>query len=194
MVAIPISRSIAIDSDELEESFTRASGPGGQHVNTTDSAVMLRFDVARSPGLPDAVKHRLAAIAGTRMTREGVLVLRSEGARSQLLNRQEVRDRLIAMIREAKRMATSGRPLVIFPEGTRVPHGERRRLQAGFAGLYKALGLTVIPVAVDSGALYHRGLKLPGRITYRFGEPIPPGLDRADVEARVLDAINALNS
>ena len=75
-----------------------------------------------------------------------------------------------------------------------MPHGERRRLQAGFAGLYKALGLTVIPVAVDSGPLYHRGLKLPGRITYRFGEAIPPGLDRAEVEARVLDAINALNS
>ncbi len=101
---------------------------------------------------------------------------------------------LIAMIREARRMAASGRPLVIFPEGTRVPHGERRRLQAGFAGLYKALGLTVVPVAVDSGRLYHRRLKLPGRITYRFGEPIPPGLERQDVEARVLDAINALNS
>lgn len=110
MVAIPISRSIAIDSDELEESFTRASGPGGQHVNTTDSAVMLRFDVARSPGLPDAVKHRLAAIAGARITRDGVLVLRSEGARSQLLNRQEVRDRLIAMIREALIVPKKRRP------------------------------------------------------------------------------------
>lgn len=101
MVAIPISRSIAIDSEEIEESFTRASGAGGQHVNTTDSAVVLRFDVARSPSLPDAVKYRLAAIAGSRMTREGVLVLRSEGARSQLLNRQEVRGRLVDMIREA---------------------------------------------------------------------------------------------
>ena len=101
---------------------------------------------------------------------------------------------LIGMIREARRMAASGRPLVIFPEGTRVPHGERRRLQAGFAGLYKALGLPVIPVAVDSGPLYHRGLKKRGRITYRFGEPIPPGLDRQEVEARVLDAINTLNS
>lgn len=101
MVAIPITRMIAIDSDELDESFTRSSGPGGQHVNTTDSAVLLRFDLARSPGLPEAVKHRLADIAGSRMTRDGILVLRSEGSRSQLLNRQEVRDRLIAMIREA---------------------------------------------------------------------------------------------
>lgn len=110
MVAIPISRTIAIDSDELVESFTRASGPGGQHVNTTDSAVMLRFDVAASLSLPDAVKHRLALIAGSRMTREGVLVLRSEGARSQLLNRQEVRDRLIEMIREALIVPKKRRP------------------------------------------------------------------------------------
>ena len=101
MAAIPITRSIHIDSDELVESFTRASGPGGQHVNTTDSAVLLRFDVAASPNLPDAVKNRLAELAGSRMTREGVLVLRSEGARSQLLNREEVRERLVALIREA---------------------------------------------------------------------------------------------
>lgn len=101
MAAIPITRSISIDSDELVESFTRASGPGGQHVNTTDSAVLLRFDVAASPNLPEAVKNRLAELAGSRMTREGVLVLRSEGARSQLLNREEVRERLVALIREA---------------------------------------------------------------------------------------------
>jgi ribosome-associated protein len=101
MAAIPITRSISIDSDELVESFTRASGPGGQHVNTTDSAVLLRFDVAGSPNLPEMVKNRLAELAGSRMTREGVLVLRSEGARSQLLNREEVRERLVTMIREA---------------------------------------------------------------------------------------------
>ena len=110
MVAIPVTRSISIDSDEIVESFTRSSGPGGQHVNTTDSAVLLRFDVANSPSLPDAVKHRLAALAGTRMTREGVLMLRSEGSRSQLLNRQEVRDRLIDLIREATVVPKRRRP------------------------------------------------------------------------------------
>jgi ribosome-associated protein len=110
MVAIHISHSIAIDSEEINESFTRSSGPGGQHVNTTDSAVVLRFDVVRSPSLPDAVKHRLAAIAGSRMTREGVLVLRSEGARSQILNRQEVRERLVEMIREALIIPKKRRP------------------------------------------------------------------------------------
>jgi ribosome-associated protein len=110
MVAIPITRSIAIDSDELEETFTRSGGPGGQHVNTTDSAVLLRFDVANSPNLPEAVKDRLAVLAGSRMTREGVLVLRSEGARSQLLNRQEVRERLYDLIREATVVPKKRRP------------------------------------------------------------------------------------
>ena len=110
MVAIAITRSIAIDSDEIVETYTRASGPGGQHVNTTDSAGLLRFDVANSPGLPDAVKNRLADLAGSRMTREGILILRSEGARSQLLNRQDVRDRLIALIREATIVPKKRRP------------------------------------------------------------------------------------
>lgn len=101
MPEIPITRSIAIHTDELEESFVRSTGAGGQHVNTTDSAVQLRFDVANSPSLPEAVKRRLALIAGRRMTAEGVLILRSEGSRSQLMNRQEVVARLVEMIREA---------------------------------------------------------------------------------------------
>ena len=101
MPLIPITRSIAIDSEELDESFTRSGGPGGQHVNTTDSAVMLRFDVANSPNLPEAVKNRLATLAGSRLTRDGILILRSEGTRSQQVNRQEVRERLVELIREA---------------------------------------------------------------------------------------------
>lgn len=101
MVAIPITRTIAIDSDELDESFARSGGAGGQHVNTTDSAVMLRFDVANSPSLPEAVRTRLGVLAGSRLTKDGILILRSEGSRSQALNRQEVRERLFALIREA---------------------------------------------------------------------------------------------
>lgn len=100
---------------------------------------------------------------------------------------------LRVMIRSAKEMIAEGRPLVIFPEGTRTPHGENRPLQAGFAGLYKMLGLPVVPVAVNSGPVYHRRLKQPGRIIYKFGEPIPPGLPRAEAEERVRAAINALN-
>jgi len=101
MARIPVTRAISIDESELVETATRASGPGGQHVNTTDSAVQLRFDVWGSPSLPDAVKRRLCALAGSRLTADGVLVLRSEGSRSQLANRQDVRERLIAMIVEA---------------------------------------------------------------------------------------------
>jgi hypothetical protein len=80
------------------------------------------------------------------------------------------------------------------PEGTRVPHGEEPPLRSGFAGLYRALGLPVVPVAVDSGRLWTRGLlKRRGVIHFRIGEPIQPGLKREDIEARVHAAINALN-
>ena len=81
---------------------------------------------------------------------------------------------LRAMLAEARRWTADGRPLVIFPEGTRVRHGTRPPLQAGFAGLYKMLGLPVVPVAVDSGPLYQRLWKRSGTIRYRFGEEIPP--------------------
>ena len=100
---------------------------------------------------------------------------------------------LRAMMAEARRHIGSGRPLAIFPEGTRTPHGERPPLRSGFAGLYKLLGLPVVPVAVDSGPLYQRWWKRRGTITIRFMEPIPPGLPREEVEARVQAAINALN-
>ncbi len=100
---------------------------------------------------------------------------------------------LRAMLALAKQRVDEGRPLVIFPEGTRVAHGTRPPLQAGFAGLYKLLRLPVVPIAVDSGAAYHHLVKQPGRITYKVGETIPAGLPREEVEARVHDAINALN-
>lgn len=110
MPRILITRSISIDEAELVETSTRASGAGGQHVNTTDSAVILKFDVAGSPSLPDRVKHRLAELAGTRMTGDGVLVLRSEGSRSQWTNRQDVRERLFALIKEATFIPKARKP------------------------------------------------------------------------------------
>lgn len=107
--------------------------------------------------------------------------------------REEGAKTLRQMIALAKQRVEEGRPLVIFPEGTRVPHGTRPPLQAGFAGLYKLLRLPVVPIAVDSGATYHRLVKRPGRITYKVGETIPAGLTREEVEVRVHSAINMLN-
>ena len=99
------------------------------------------------------------------------------------------------MLKGAREAVAEGRPIVIFPEGTRVPHGSSPPLRAGFAGLYKQLGLPVVPVALDSGRLWPRRsfLKRAGVVTFRVGEVIPPGLPRAETEARVHEAINALN-
>jgi len=107
---IPVTRAIALDADELGWSFTRASGPGGQHVNTTDTAVLLRLDVANSPSLPEAVKHRLALLAGQRMTAAGVLVLRADGSRSQEANRRDALARLVALVAEATLVPKKRRP------------------------------------------------------------------------------------
>jgi 1-acyl-sn-glycerol-3-phosphate acyltransferase len=99
------------------------------------------------------------------------------------------------MLIAAKAIVAEGRPIVIFPEGTRVLPGEQPPLQPGFAGLYKALGIPVVPVAIDSGLVWPRRswVKRPGIITFRFGEPIPPGLPRQEAEARVHAAINLLD-
>ena len=100
---------------------------------------------------------------------------------------------LRAMLREAKEARREGRAVLIFPEGTRVLPGETPPLRSGFAGLYKALGMPVVTVALDSGRLWPRkGIKRSGTITLRFGEPIPTGLSRTEVEARVHAGINAL--
>jgi len=98
---IPITETLSLEDDELVERFVRASGPGGQHVNKTSSAVELRFDVRNSPSLPEDVKARLERIGGSRVTLDGVLILFSQGTRSQEMNRQEVRERLAEMIRQA---------------------------------------------------------------------------------------------
>lgn len=97
------------------------------------------------------------------------------------------------MMVRGKQAIAEGRPVVIFPEGTRVPAGSTPPLQAGFAGLYRALGLPVVPVALDSGRLWPRGLlKKSGIIRVVVGETIPAGLKRDEIEARVHAAINVL--
>ena len=97
------------------------------------------------------------------------------------------------MVARGKEAAESGRPIIIYPEGTRVRAGETPPLQSGFAGLYRALGLPVVPVAVDSGRLWGPNLpKGSGTVHFVIGDPIPPGLKREEIEARVHAAINAL--
>jgi len=107
---IRINARIAIEDREVDESFVRASGPGGQNVNKLSTAVQLRFDVRRSPSLPDDVRRRLERLAGSRLTRDGVLVIIAQRHRTQARNRQDGLDRLIDLIRRAAIAPTPRRP------------------------------------------------------------------------------------
>jgi len=107
---IEITPNLVINDDEISEKFVKASGPGGQHVNKTSSAVELRFDVRGSPSLSEDVKARLERLAGSRLTQDGVLILFSQGTRSQEMNRQEVRERLAELIRQALHRPKARRP------------------------------------------------------------------------------------
>ncbi len=107
---IRVTDQISIDEREIEESFVRASGPGGQNVNKLSTAVQLRFDVRRSPSLPAEVRSRLERLSGARLTRDGVLVITAQSHRMQGRNRQDALDRLLDLIRRAAVVPRARRP------------------------------------------------------------------------------------
>jgi ribosome-associated protein len=117
---------IIIPETELEESFIRASGPGGQNVNKVSSAVQLRFDVRASPSLPDDVAVRLMRLAGSRLTREGVIVITADRFRTQERNRSDARERLQALV-----VAAEARPVKRRP--TKPSKGAKEKRLAGKA-------------------------------------------------------------
>lgn len=169
---------------DVRETGSRPDGPAIYAIKHESFFEAIDLPTALEHPVPFA-KEELFDIPGWGRAAKAygsVKVRRDQGAKA-----------LRAMLGEARAFIGTGRPLAIFPEGTRVKHGTRPPLQSGFAGLYKLLGLPVVPVAVDSGPLYHRWWKHPGTITIHFGEAIEPGLPRDEIEARVHAAINVLN-
>jgi 1-acyl-sn-glycerol-3-phosphate acyltransferase len=161
--------------------------PPGPHLIAVKHQSMLEtMEMVRITNLPVIVlKKELADIPlfGRMTRRYGVIAVeRSAGAKA-----------LRALVDEGRRAIATGRPVVIYPEGTRVCVGETPPLKSGFAALYRALGLAVVPVAVDSGRLWGRGIiHRQGVVTLKVGDLIPAGLARKEVEDRVHAAINAL--
>ena len=159
---------------------------GPQLIAVKHQSMFETLEMVRLSKLPVIViKKELADIPlfGFMTRRYGVIsVERSAGAKA-----------LRSLVAEGRQVMATGRPVIIYPEGTRVGPGETPPLKSGFAALYRALGLPVVPVAVDSGRLWGRGLvHQSGLITFRIGETSPAGLDRRDIEGRVHAAITAL--
>lgn len=172
--------------------------------------IRLRIEGERAEGPAlYAVKHQsmLETLAMATMLNAPAIVMKQELARIPfwgwaarqygviVIDRAGSATALRQMMREARAAKAEGRSVIIFPEGTRVPPGDTPPLRAGFAGLYRALALPVVPVAMNAGLVWPReGPKRPGTVTFRFGEQVPPGLPREEAEAAVHAGINALEA
>jgi ribosome-associated protein len=136
---IEIANGIAIDESEVQEDFVRASGPGGQNVNKLATAVQLRFDAANSPSLSahGEVRRRLASLAGAKMTKEGVLIIRAQRFRTQEANRKDALERLVELLRRAAQkpvVRRKTRPTLASKErrlDAKRRRGETKRMRRG---------------------------------------------------------------
>jgi ribosome-associated protein len=127
---ITVTPTIVLDDSEIEESFIRSPGPGGQNVNKVETAVQIRFDARRSPALSNAVFLRLKSLAGRRMTWDGVVVLSASRFRSQDMNRKDARERLVALIRKAAQPPKMRRATKPTP-GSKKRRLDNKRKRAG---------------------------------------------------------------
>lgn len=134
---IPVTAKIALDDREIAEFFVRASGPGGQNVNKVASAVQLRFDARRSPSLPADVRSRLERLAGSRLTRDGVIVITAQRHRAQARNREDALARLLDLIRRAAHPPPKRR-VTKPPRAARERRIESKKRRAGIKRLRQA--------------------------------------------------------
>ena len=134
---IRVTDSIEIDDSEIEESFVRSSGPGGQNVNKLSTAVQLRFDVRHSPSLPNDVAVRLMRLAGKRITKDGVLVLIAQNHRTQERNRAEALERLVKLVQEAA-VAPVPRRATRPPKASRRERLEGKRHRSGIKAMRRS--------------------------------------------------------
>jgi 1-acyl-sn-glycerol-3-phosphate acyltransferase len=193
---------------------TRAVVHGWSHFHHWLASAVLRVRSTMEGSIPEgavliAVKHgsMYETLEALRIAQTPVVVLKHELSSLPLfgwltrrygvipVDRAAGAKALREMMKLGREAVRAGRPVLIFPEGTRVPAGSTPPLGSGFAGLYRALGLPVVPVAVDSNRLWGRGLvKRSGTIRFKVGETIPAGLNRDEIERRVHAAINAFES